>query len=48
VGLFAAFGMAGSLGLTCALVQRLREILLTAAGFAALSLLSVRPASRQD
>jgi uncharacterized protein (TIRG00374 family) len=47
VGLFAAFGMAGSLGLTCALVQRLREILWTAAGFAALSLLSVRPASRQ-
>jgi len=47
VALFAAFGMAGSLGLTCALVQRLREILWTAAGFAALSLLSVRPASRQ-
>ena len=46
VALFAAFGVAGSVGLTCTLVQRLREILWTAAGFAALSLLSAWPASR--
>ena len=43
VALFAAFGVAGSVGLTCTLVQRLREILWAAAGFAALSLLSARP-----
>jgi len=46
VALFAAFGVAGSVGLACTLVQRLREILWMAAGFAALSLLSARPASR--
>jgi hypothetical protein len=43
VALFAAFGVAGSVGLTCTLVQRLREILWAGAGFAALSLLSARP-----
>ena len=48
VALFAAFGVAGSVGLTCTLVQRLREILWTAAGFAALSLLSARPVSPRD
>ena len=47
VAFFAAFGVAGSLGLTCTLVQRLREILWTAAGFAALSLLSSHSTSRQ-
>ena len=47
VALFTAFGLAGSIGLTCTLVQRLREILWTAAGFAALSLLSARPAPRR-
>ena len=47
VALFAAFGVAGSVGLTCTLVQRLREILWAAAGFAALSLLSARPVLRK-
>ena len=47
VALFAAFGVAGSVGLTCTLVQRLREILWAAAGFAALSLLSARPMLRK-
>ena len=47
VALFAAFGVAGSVGLTCTLVQRLREILWAGAGFAALSLLSARPVLRK-
>src|SRR5215467_11690596 len=42
VALFAAFGVAGSVAFTCTLVQRLREILWTAAGFAAMSVLSAR------
>jgi hypothetical protein len=46
VALFAAFGVAGPIALTCTLAQRLREILWTAAGFAAMSLLSARLTSR--
>ncbi len=42
VALFAAFGVAGTVGFTCTLVRRLREILWIAVGFAALSLLSAR------
>jgi len=47
VALFAAFGVAGPVAFTCTLVQRLREILWTAAGFAAMSVLSAHPAPRQ-
>ena len=47
VALFAAFGVAGPIALTCTLAQRLREIVWTAAGFAAASLLSARLTPRR-
>ncbi len=48
VALFSAFGLPGAVGLTYSLVRRLREIAWTIAGFAALSLLSSRPASASE
>ncbi len=47
LALFAAFGVAGPIAFTCTLAQRLREILWTAAGFAAVSLLSARLTPRR-
>ena len=48
VALFAAFGVAGPIAFACTLAQRLREILWTAVGFAAVSLLSAGLTPRQD
>ncbi len=48
VALFAAFGLPGAVGLTYTLVRRLREITWIAVGFAALSLLSSRPAPASE
>jgi uncharacterized membrane protein YbhN (UPF0104 family) len=47
VALFAAFGIAGPIAFACTLAQRLREVLWTAAGLAAASLLSARLAARR-
>jgi glycosyltransferase 2 family protein len=48
VAIFAAFGLGGAVGLSYTLVRRLREIVWIAAGFAASSLVSLRPAPPSD